>query len=75
MFNLNNFRAKDVKNDVLAGVVVSVALIPEATAFSLLAGLSPTIGLHTAFILGLVTAFFGGKPGMISGAAGSIIVV
>lgn len=75
MFNLNNFSAKSVKNDVLAGAVVSVALIPEATAFSLLAGLSPTIGLHTAFILGLVTAFFGGKPGMISGAAGSIIVV
>ncbi|CAO96932.1 SulP family inorganic anion transporter [Erwinia tasmaniensis] len=75
MFNLKNLRASDVKNDVLAGAVVSVALIPEATAFSLLAGLSPTIGLHTAFILGLVTAFFGGKPGMISGAAGSIIVV
>ncbi|MFG1172761.1 SulP family inorganic anion transporter [Erwiniaceae bacterium CAU 1747] len=75
MFNLNNFRARDVKNDVLAGAVVSVALIPEATAFSLLAGLSPTIGLHTAFILGIITAFFGGKPGMISGAAGSIVVV
>lgn len=74
MFNLN-FRAADVKNDVLAGAVVSVALIPEATAFSLLAGLSPTIGLHTAFMLGLVTALFGGKPGMISGAAGSIVVV
>ncbi|WP_158782852.1 SulP family inorganic anion transporter [Pantoea sp. BAV 3049] len=75
MFNLSNLRAADVKNDVLAGAVVSVALIPEATAFSLLAGLSPTIGLHTAFILGLVTALFGGKPGMISGAAGSIVVV
>ncbi|WP_067703374.1 MULTISPECIES: SulP family inorganic anion transporter [unclassified Erwinia] len=75
MFNFSNLKATDVKNDVLAGAVVSVALIPEATAFSLLAGLSPTIGLHTAFILGLVTAFFGGKPGMISGAAGSIIVV
>lgn len=75
MFNLSNLRAADVKNDVLAGAVVSVALIPEATAFSLLAGLSPTIGLHTAFMLGLVTALFGGKPGMISGAAGSIVVV
>lgn len=75
MFNLSNLRAADVKNDVLAGAVVSVALIPEATAFSLLAGLSPTIGLHTAFILGLITALFGGKPGMISGAAGSIVVV
>lgn len=75
MFKLSNFRAADVKNDVLAGAVVSVALIPEATAFSLLAGLSPTIGLHTAFMLGMVTALFGGKPGMISGAAGSIVVV
>ncbi|MEM6049657.1 SulP family inorganic anion transporter [Erwinia sp. P7711] len=75
MFKLSNLRATDVKNDVLAGAVVSVALIPEATAFSLLAGLSPTIGLHTAFMLGLVTSLFGGKPGMISGAAGSIVVV
>ncbi len=75
MFNLSNLRASGIKNDVLAGAVVSVALIPEATAFSLLAGLSPITGLHTAFILGLVTALMGGKPGMISGAAGSIIVV
>lgn len=75
MFNLSNLRAAGIKNDVLAGAVVSVALIPEATAFSLLAGLSPITGLHTAFILGLVTALMGGKPGMISGAAGSIIVV
>ena len=75
MFNLSNLRVSGIKNDVLAGAVVSVALIPEATAFSLLAGLSPITGLHTAFILGLVTALMGGKPGMISGAAGSIIVV
>ncbi|MCX8955859.1 SulP family inorganic anion transporter [Erwinia psidii] len=75
MFNLSNVSAVGVKNDLLAGAVVSVALIPEATAFSLLAGLSPGIGLHTAFILGVVTALFGGKPGMISGAAGSIVVV
>ncbi|WP_034914328.1 MULTISPECIES: SulP family inorganic anion transporter [Erwinia] len=75
MFNLSKLSAVGVKNDVLAGAVVSVALIPEATAFSLLAGLSPTIGLHTAFILGVITALFGGKPGMISGAAGSIVVV
>ncbi|CAK9885254.1 MAG: Bicarbonate transporter BicA [Candidatus Erwinia impunctatus] len=75
MFNLTRTRLTEVKNDILAGAVVSVALIPEATAFSLLAGLSPIIGLHTAFILGLITALVGGKPGMISGAAGSIIVV
>uniref|UniRef100_UPI00227E1259 SulP family inorganic anion transporter n=5 Tax=Enterobacterales TaxID=91347 RepID=UPI00227E1259 len=50
-------------------------MIPEAVGFSLVAGLSPIVGLHTAFIIGLVTALFGGKPGMVSGAAGSIVVV
>lgn len=75
MINLKSLRFSDVKNDVLSGSVVAVALIPEAVAFSLVAGLSPIIGLHTAFILGLVTALFGGKPGMISGATGAIVVV
>jgi len=75
MFSLKNFRAADVKNDVLAGFVVAVSMIPEAVGFSLVAGLSPIVGLHTAFIIGLVTALFGGKPGMVSGAAGSIVVV
>lgn len=50
-------------------------MIPEAVGFSLVAGLSPIVGLHTAFIIGPVTALFGGKPGMVSGAAGSIVVV
>lgn len=75
MFHLKSLRINDVKNDILSGSVVAVALIPEAVAFSLVAGLSPIIGLHTAFILGLVTALFGGKPGMISGATGAIVVV
>lgn len=75
MFNLNNFRLSAVKNEVLAGFVVAVSMIPEAVGFSLVAGLSPIVGLHTAFIIGLVTALFGGKPGMVSGAAGSIVVV
>ncbi|WP_413739019.1 SulP family inorganic anion transporter [Sodalis sp. RH21] len=75
MFHLKSLPLADVKNDVLSGSVVAVALIPEAVAFSLVAGLSPIIGLHTAFILGLVTALFGGKPGMISGATGAIVVV
>ena len=70
MFNLNNFRLSAVKNEVLAGFVVAVSMIPEAVGFSLVAGLSPIVGLHTAFIIGLVTALFGGKPGMVSGAAG-----
>ncbi len=75
MFNLSNVRIADVKNEVLAGFVVAVSMIPEAVGFSLVAGLSPIVGLHTAFIIGLVTALFGGKPGMVSGAAGSIVVV
>src|SRR5471032_3505062 len=75
MFNLKNIRISDVKNDVLAGFVVAVSMIPEAVGFSLVAGLSPIVWLHTAFIIGLITALFGGKPGMVSGAAGSIVVV
>ena len=63
------------KNDILSGMVVAVALIPEAIAFALIAGLSPQVGLYTAFILGLVTALIGGKPGMISGATGAVAVV
>ena len=63
------------KKDILSGLVVSVALVPEAIAFSFIAGVSPIIGLYTAFMLGLITSLFGGKPGMISGATGSIAVV
>ena len=63
------------KNDILSGTVVAVALIPEAIAFSLIAGVNPQVGLYTAFILGLVTALIGGKPGMISGATGAVAVV
>lgn len=54
MFNLSNVRIADVKNEVLAGFVVAVSMIPEAVGFSLVAGLSPIVGLHTAFIIGLV---------------------
>ncbi len=72
---LQNYNAKNTKNDILAGIVVSVALIPEVIAFSFVAGVSPIVGLYTAFILGLIAAAFGGKPGLISGAAGSVAVV
>jgi len=72
---LQNYNAKNTKNDILAGIVVSVALIPEVIAFSFVAGVSPIVGLYTAFILGLIAAMFGGKPGLISGAAGSVAVV
>ncbi|WP_419769750.1 MAG: SulP family inorganic anion transporter [Candidatus Marinarcus sp.] len=63
------------KNDILSGIVVAVALVPEAIAFSIIAGVSPLVGLYTAFILGLITAIIGGKAGMISGATGAVAVV
>ncbi len=71
----NTLVGKCAKNDILSGIVVSVALVPEAVGFSLIAGVSPIVGLYTAFILGLITAFIGGKAGMISGATGAVAVV
>ena len=63
------------KSDILSGIVVAVALVPEAIAFSIIAGVSPLVGLYTAFILGIITALIGGKAGMISGATGAVAVV
>ena len=75
MFTLKNYSSDNFKNDILSGLVVAVALVPEAIAFSFIVGINPIIGLYTAFILGLVTSLLGGKPGMISGATGSVAVV
>ena len=75
MINLKNYSAQNIKNDILSGMVVAVALVPEAIAFSFIAGVSPLVGLYAAFIIGLITSLFGGKPGMISGATGSVAVV
>ncbi len=75
MFNIKNYKTDDIKNDILSGLVVAVALVPEAIAFSFIVGINPIVGLYTAFILGLVTSLLGGKPGMISGATGSVAVV
>jgi len=75
VFNISNYSSKNIKNDILSGLVVAVALVPEAIAFSFIADVSPIVGLYTAFILGLITALIGGKPGMISGATGSVAVV
>ncbi|WP_143962894.1 SulP family inorganic anion transporter [Litoribacter populi] len=71
------FRPKEanLKDEVLSGLTVALALVPEAVAFSLIAGVSPLIGLYTAFIIGLITSILGGRPGMISGATGAIAVV
>jgi SulP family sulfate permease len=71
----NTFIGHSAKNDILSGIVVAIALVPEAIAFSFIAGVSPLVGLYTAFILGLITALIGGKAGMISGATGAVAVV
>lgn len=63
------------KTEILAGLTVALALVPEAVAFALIAGLSPLTGLYAAFVMGLITSIFGGRPGMISGATGAVAVV
>lgn len=62
-------------NDILSGLTVAIALVPEAIAFSFVAKVDPTIGLYAAFMMGLITAIFGGRPGMISGATGAVAVI
>lgn len=74
--NLFDFsQTVNYKTEVLSGITVSLALIPEAIAFALIAGLSPLTGLYAAFVLGLVTAILGGRPGMISGSTGAIAII
>ncbi len=63
------------KNDILSGLTVALALVPEAVAFAFVAGVDPLVGLYGAFMMGLITALFGGRPGMISGATGAMAVV
>ena len=74
---LNFKRLKDIdhKTEIMAGVTVALALIPEAVAFALIAQVSPLTGLYAAFIVCLITSIFGGRPGMISGATGALAVV
>ncbi|MCE2517567.1 MAG: SulP family inorganic anion transporter, partial [Alphaproteobacteria bacterium] len=67
--------SRQVLVDGLAGLTVALALVPEAVAFAFVAGVAPLVGLYAAFIVGLVTAVFGGRPGMISGATGALAVV
>lgn len=63
------------KNDILSGLTVALALVPEAVAFAFVAGIDPIVGLYGAFFMGIITAIFGGRPGMISGATGALAVV
>ncbi len=71
----DSFKEVNYKTEVLAGLTVAIALVPEAIAFALIAGLSPLTGLYAAFSIGFVTSILGGRPGMISGATGAIAVV
>lgn len=66
---------KQIRVETLAGLTVALALVPEAVAFAFVAGVEPLVGLYAAFIVGLITAVFGGRPGMISGATGALAVV
>ncbi|MCL4142815.1 UNVERIFIED_CONTAM: hypothetical protein GTU68_054773 [Idotea baltica] len=68
-------RAANAKNDILSGITVALALVPEAVAFAFVAGVDPLVGLYAAFMIGLITSIFGGRPGMISGATGALAVV
>lgn len=69
------FIRKRAKNDILSGLTVALALVPEAVAFAFVAGVDPLVGLYAAFMVGLITSIFGGRPGMISGATGALAVV
>lgn len=74
--NLFNFSQKvDYKIEILAGLTVAMTMIPESLSFAILAGFPPLVGLYAAFIMGLVTAIFGGRPGLVSGGAGATVVV
>ncbi|MFT7259220.1 MAG: SulP family sulfate permease [Glaciecola sp.] len=75
MFNLINGTKGNVKNDILSGITVAFALVPEAVAFAFVAGVEPMVGLYAAFMMGLITSAIGGRPGMISGATGAMAVV
>jgi len=75
MFALYYKHATGVKDDVLSGLTVALALVPEAVAFAFVAGVDPLVGLYAAFMVGLITALIGGRPGMISGATGALAVV
>ncbi len=76
VFNLFNFKQKvNYKSEILAGLTVSMTMIPESLAFAILAGFDPLVGLYGAFIMGIVTSILGGRPGLISGGAGATVIV
>lgn len=72
---MKSISAQEIKVNILGGLTVALAMVPEAIAFALVANVSPLTGLYAAFIVGLITSAFGGRPGMISGATGALAVV
>lgn len=75
MFQLGCANRACFQNEILSGLTVALALVPEAVAFAFVAGVEPLVGLYAAFMVGLLAAIFGGRPGMISGATGAMAVV
>lgn len=76
VFNLFDFSQKvDYRTEILAGLTVAMTMIPESLSFAIVAGFPPLMGLYASFIAGLITAVFGGRPGMISGGAGATVIV
>ncbi|MCY6482855.1 SulP family inorganic anion transporter [Clostridium aestuarii] len=75
IFKQKNNEKINVKDEVLSGLTVALALVPEAVAFAFVAGVQPLVGLYAAFIVGFITSILGGRPGMISGATGGLAVV
>ncbi|MEM0900198.1 MAG: SulP family inorganic anion transporter [Pseudomonadota bacterium] len=73
--SIEHFTPSVIKTELLSGLTVALALVPEAVAFAFVAGVHPLVGLYAAFMVGLITAIFGGRPGMISGATGALAVV
>ena len=75
MFTITDNYSSNIRADVLSGLTVALALVPEAVAFAFVAGVDPLVGLYAAFMVGLLTSVLGGRPGMISGATGAMAVV
>lgn len=75
IFDIKQFKNINYKTEILSGLTVALALVPEAVAFALIANVPPLVGLYAAFMICLITSIFGGRPGMISGATGALAVV
>src|SRR5690554_7675467 len=73
--NMKNEWFFNIRGDLLAGIVVALALIPEAIAFSIIAGVDPKVGLYASFCIAVIIAFLGGRPGMIPAASGAMALL